>query len=95
MSIDNFDLGKLTPEQLEQSAKFQAKKFYDESKETLSKHLDEPSDALVKEIALLISKPLNVISTLPKEAIDSNPVFGQISKFWDLVNMFILAKSFD
>ena len=94
MSIDNFDLGKLTPEQLEQSAKFQAK-FYNESKETLSKHLDEPSDALVKEVALLISKPLNVISTLPKEAIDSNPVFGQISKFWDLVNVFILAKSFE
>jgi hypothetical protein len=95
MNIDNFNLGQLTPEQLEKSAKVQAKKFYTEAEEVLKKHLETPSEDLVKEIALLVSKPLNVISHLPKEALDSNPVFGQIAKFWDLVNVFLLSKSFD
>lgn len=95
MSIDNFNLGQLTPEQLEKSAKIQAKKFYTDAEEVLKKHIEEPSDDLIKEIALTISKPLNVISHLPKEALESNPVFGQIAKFWDLVNVFLLSKSFD
>lgn len=95
MNIDNFDLGKLSPEQLEKTAKIQAKAFYTEASQTLSKHIESPSEDLIKEIALLISKPLNVLSSLPKEAIESNPVFSQIAKFWDLVNVFILAKSFE
>jgi hypothetical protein len=95
MSIDNFNLGQLTPEQLEKGAKVQAKGFYTQAETTLKKHLENPSDDLIKEVALLISEPLNVVKHLPAEAIQSNPVFGQVAKFWDLVNVFLLSKSFD
>lgn len=95
MNIENLGLQQFTAEQLEKSAKMQAKKFYTEAEQVLKKHMEEPSEELIKEVALSISKPLNVISHLPQEALDSNPAFSQIAKFWELVNLFLLSKSFE